>query len=114
MNAPTVPKRDDKRSRVFLSVEIDGGSGPVAARIRDISRTGALVESKFVPNGSDTVQLTCGSTRLQARVAWANRGWFGVEFDTPLLVGNLVDDTGTKLQVSAPRTYHASEPLDRA
>lgn len=112
MNALTVPKRDDKRSRVFLSAEVDSGSGPVAVRIRDISRTGALLESDFAPAGGDTVTLSCGTTSLPARVAWADRGWFGVEFDKPLLVGKLVDSTGTKLQVSAPRTYHSGEPLD--
>jgi hypothetical protein len=112
MNAPTVPKRDDKRSRVFLSAHVDAGSGPAAARIRDISRTGALLESDFTPKGGETVQLTCGTTELRARIAWADRGWFGVEFFTPLVVGDLVDARGTKLQVSAPRTYHAGERLD--
>jgi hypothetical protein len=113
MNAPMVPKRDDKRSRVFLSAQVDAGLGPVAARIRDISRTGALLESEFAPNGGETVEMTCGNTVLRARVAWADRGWFGVEFFTPLVVGDLVDAKGTKLQVSAPRNYHAGEPLAR-
>jgi hypothetical protein len=112
MNAPTVPKRDEKRSRVFLSAQVDAGSGPAAVRIRDISRTGALLESDFAPNGGETVQLTCGSTELRARVAWADRGWFGVEFFTPLVAGDLVDAAGTKLAVSAPRTYHRSERLE--
>jgi hypothetical protein len=112
MNAPTIPKRDDKRSRVFLSAQVDAGSGPAPARVRDISRTGALLESDFAPRGGDTIQLTCGSTELRARVAWADRGWFGVEFFTPLVVGDLVDARGAKLQVSAPRSYHAGERLD--
>jgi hypothetical protein len=111
MGALTVPKRDQKRSRVFLSAHVDSGTGPIAARIRDISRTGALVEADFAPAGGETLELVCGSTTLQARVAWADRGWFGVEFFTPLLVGDLVDAAGTKLKVSAPRAYHASEPL---
>lgn len=113
MNAPTVPKRDDKRSRVFLSAHVDAGTGPVAARIRDISRTGALLESELTPKEGETVELTCGSTVLRARVAWADRSWFGVEFFTPLVVGDLVDATGAQLQVAAPRNYHAGEPLAR-
>ena len=112
MNALTVPKREPKRSRVFLSAEVNAGLGPVAARIRDISRTGALLESEFAPEGGDTLELTCGGTALQARVAWADRGWFGVEFFTPLVIGDLVDAAGTKLAVSAPRTYHRSERLN--
>lgn len=114
MNAVTFPKREPRRSRVFLTATVEPGTGQVPARIRDISSTGALLESAFVPKGGQTLALICGSTRLQARVAWADRGWFGVEFASPLDAVDLVDSTGAKLQVSAPRTYHASEPLDRA
>jgi hypothetical protein len=112
MNALTFPKREPKRSRVFLTAMVEPGTGHVPARIRDISRTGALLESDFVPTGGQILSLTCGTTTLEARVAWADRGWFGVEFTSPLEAADLVDAAGTKLQVSAPRTYHASEPLD--
>lgn len=112
MNALTFPKREPKRSRVFLTATVEPGTGQVAARIRDISRTGALLESDFVPNGGQTLALICGTTRLEARVAWADRGWFGVEFATPLEALDIVDISGTTMQVSAPRTYHSSEPLD--
>jgi hypothetical protein len=112
MNALTFPKREPKRSRVFLSAQVDAGSGSASVRIRDISTTGALLESDLAPKGGETLELICGSTTLRARVAWADRGWFGVEFFTPLVVGDLVDAAGTKLAVSAPRTYHRSERLD--
>ena len=112
MNALTFPKREPKRSRVFLTATVEPGTGPVTARIRDISRTGALLESDFVPQGGQTLALACGATRLAARVAWADRGWFGVEFATPLEAFDIVDIAGTTMQVSAPRTYHSSEPLD--
>ena len=45
-------------------------------------------------------------------MAWAERGWFGVEFETPLLMNRLVDQTGAKLAVSAPRTYRSGDLLD--
>lgn len=112
MNALTFPKRDPKRSRVFLSAEIDAGKGPVCVRIRDISRTGALLESDFAPEGGATVRMTCGSTVADGRVAWSDRGWFGVEFDSPLPTDDLVDSSGASLSVSAPRTYRSGEPLD--
>ena len=112
MNALTFPKREPRRSRVFLCAQVNAGHGPVAARIRDISRTGALLESDFAPGGGDTLELVCGATTLRARVAWADRGWFGVEFDIPLTVDQLVDPHGAKLSVSAPRTYRAADPLD--
>ncbi|HET7316356.1 MAG TPA: PilZ domain-containing protein [Sphingomicrobium sp.] len=113
MNALPISKRDEKRSRVFLSAEVDSGSGPTPVRIRDISKTGALLESDSPPEAEANLALTCGSTMLKARVAWVDRGWFGVEFFTPLLMGDLVDATGSKLQVSAPRGYHSGERLER-
>ncbi len=104
-----VPKRDDKRARVFLSAQVVSGSGPVNVRVRDISSTGALLDSDHVPAKGETVTLNCGATSLQARVAWADRGCFGVEFYTPLVIGDLKDAAGSKLRVSAPRAYHSGE-----
>lgn len=112
MNALTVPKREEKRSRVFLSAQLDCGEGPVDARIRDISTMGALLESDFVPPAGVTLTLTCGKTTLGARVAWADRGWFGVEFETPLMMSRLVDRSGVRLKVSAPRSYRSTDPLE--
>lgn len=112
MNALTIPKRDEKRSRVFLSAEIESGGKSVAARIRDISSNGALMESDFAPRQGKSVHVTCGKTQLQAHVVWVDRGWFGVEFDSPLVMTRLVDQSGVKLKVSAPRSYRTGEKLD--
>ena len=112
MNAITVPKRAPKRSRVFLSAEYDAGSGPVEARIRDISNSGALLESATPTLAGSSVQVTCGGVRMSGQVVWVENGWFGVEFDQPLQLGTLVDAAGTQLQVSAPRKYRAGEPLE--
>jgi hypothetical protein len=105
----TVPKRDEKRSRVFLAAQVDSGAGRTDARIRDISTTGALLESDDPPRAGDNVRVECGTTVLEAHVVWVERGWFGVEFDTPLLVTRLVDGDGAKLKVSAPRGYRSGE-----
>jgi hypothetical protein len=112
MQPLTAPKRAPKRSRVFLSATVDSGAGPVDARIRDISSSGALVESAVEPGAGEAIRLECGRTKLDGRVAWAERGWFGVEFETPLLTNRLVDPTGAKLAVSAPRTYRRGDALD--
>lgn len=112
MTLLTIPKRNEKRSRVFLAAEVHSASGSLHARIRDISRNGALVECDDAPATGDRVQLICGTTRLEARVAWSDRYWFGVEFMAPLMVSKLVDPTGSKLKVCAPRSYRSGEPLD--
>lgn len=114
MNAITVPKRAPKRSRVFLSAQFDAGSGPVEARIRDISGSGALLESSIEPVTGSDVEVACGEVAMNGRVVWVENGWFGVEFDRPLEMSQLVDSVGAQLHVSAPRTYRAGEPLDDA
>lgn len=108
----TVPKRAPKRSRVFLSAAVESPAGRADARIRDISTNGALLESDYCPLSGDELRVICGEASLPGRVAWAERGWFGVEFDTPLAMSSLADSSGSKLAVSAPRTYHSGQPLD--
>jgi hypothetical protein len=108
MKPLTIPKRAPKRSRVFLSAAVESPAGRAEARIRDISKTGALVESDYSPGPGEELRLVCGKVSLPARVAWADRGWFGLEFLIPLAMTSLADGAGSKLAVSAPRSYHAS------
>jgi hypothetical protein len=109
MQPLTVSKREPKRSRVFLVAQVDSGSGPMQARVRDISRSGALLEADRLPENGARVRLTCGGANLDARVVWAQDGRFGVEFETPLLVGKLTDKSGSRLNVSAPRSYRPGD-----
>ena len=109
MQSLNAVKREPKRSRVFLDALVRSGGAPAAARIRDISRTGALVESDFAQEAGASVRLSCGDIHVDARVAWADEGCFGLEFDTPLLIGKLVDQSGSGLNVSAPRSYRRSD-----
>lgn len=111
MNAVTIAKREPKRSRVFLSAEVNSGNGPLDARIRDISATGALIECDLGAASGSTVTIRCGEATIRGHVAWVERGWFGVEFNEPLVVDRLVDLAGVGMNVSAPRTYRAGDPL---
>lgn len=112
MNQLTILKRDEKRSRVYLAVEVLLGSGPVVGHVRDLSANGALIESDSTPAAGENIELQCGKTAIAARVAWVERGWFGVEFDKPLMMTRLVDSAGARLKVSAPRYYRAGELPD--
>jgi hypothetical protein len=112
MQPLTVPKRAPKRSRVFLLAELDSGSGPTPVHIRDISRSGALVEAENAPELGAEVRLTCGNNIVDGRVAWAEDDCFGMEFATPLLAGDMMDAAGARLKVSAPRTYRSGDLLD--
>jgi hypothetical protein len=103
--AVTIQKRTTKRSRVLLVAAIAADGAVEDARIRDASSEGALVEMADPPPLGTNVMLYCGPTSVEARVAWVDGSWFGVEFAAPLTSGFLVDKLGSKLKVSAPRGY---------
>ena len=80
MNPSLQSKRSAKRARVLLAAKLDTPFGEVDARLRDLSRKGALVEcSKSLPVGSE-VTFKRGSTVVPARIAWAAGGRLGLEF----------------------------------
>ena len=73
-------RRAEGRSSLYLAASLysDGASHP--ARIRNISTTGALVESAtaFAPGG--LVQLVRGSLIVHGLVAWTASGKMGLRF----------------------------------
>jgi hypothetical protein len=109
MNPVLARKRTVKRSRTFLTAHVQSGLSSVEARIRDVSKSGALLESDEPPAAGDEVRITCGSFMAIARVAWSEGPWFGIEFASALARGVLVDDEGASLRVAAPRTYRSSD-----
>jgi len=73
-------KRGARRARVLLAAKLKTPFGEVDARLRDLSRKGALVEcSKQPPVGSE-VMFIRGTTIVPARVAWTASGRVGLEF----------------------------------
>ncbi len=80
VNSSVSGKRSAKRARVLLAAKLDTPFGEVDARLRDLSRKGALVEcSKALDAGSE-VTFKRGSTIVPARVAWSAGGRVGLEF----------------------------------
>jgi PilZ domain len=80
VNSPVGGKRSTRRARVLLAARLETPFGEVDARLRDLSRKGALVEcAKQPPVGSEVV-FKRGSTIVPARVAWTAAGRVGLEF----------------------------------
>lgn len=100
-----VPKRTPARSRVYVVAWLCSSHGEEQVRLRDLSRSGALVEAKNAPPVGSRVQLVRGNTTVGARVAWIDKTWFGVEFDDFLQPGFLANELNKHLKVSAPRWY---------
>ena len=67
-------------SRVLLAAKLETPFGEVDARLRDLSRKGALVECATQPPVGSEVVFRRGSTVVPARVAWTAAGRVGLEF----------------------------------
>jgi hypothetical protein len=79
-NAGAGSKRTAKRARVLLACKLQTAFGEVDARLRDLSRKGALIECGQVPPVGSEVVFMRGATIVPARVAWAGEGRLGLEF----------------------------------
>jgi len=79
-NADAGSKRSAKRARVLLAARLQTPFGEVDARLRDLSRKGALVECAKVPPVGTEVVFIRGATVVPARIAWAGENRVGLEF----------------------------------
>ena len=73
-------KRSAKRARVLLAAKLQTKYGEIEARLRDLSRQGALVECLEVPAVGTEVVFVRGKISVPARVAWAGNDRIGLEF----------------------------------
>lgn len=79
-NSAAGSKRSAKRARVLLAARLQTPFGEIEARLRDLSRKGALIECAKVPPVGSEVVFVRGTTIVPARVAWAGDGRVGLEF----------------------------------
>lgn len=73
-------KRATKRARVLLAAKLQTKHGEIDARLRDLSRTGALVECHEVPKVGTEIVFVRGQISVPARVAWTAKDRVGLEF----------------------------------
>jgi hypothetical protein len=79
-DAGVTGKRAAKRARVLLAAKLQTSAGEVDARLRDLSRKGALVECSVAPPVGSELVFTRGATSVPARVAWTAGNRVGLEF----------------------------------
>ena len=80
VDGPVAGKRQAKRARVLLAAKLQTANGEIDARLRDLSRKGALVECRNVPPVGTELVFNRGSTSIPARVAWTGSDRVGLEF----------------------------------
>ena len=108
-NSPQVTqagKRALKRSRVLLAARLQTPMGEVEARLRDLSRKGALVECAEPLDVGTEVVFSRGGTVVPARVAWSSGRRIGLEFD------RMIDESEVLVQ-HAPAQKQAVQPYYR-
>lgn len=81
-----------KRSSVFIDAAMDSqqqSASMQTVRIRNLSEGGAKIEGKAPPVGT-AILLSRGDLEIAARVAWVSDRYFGVAFDEPVAVEQLM------------------------
>lgn len=82
--------RREQRFAVDLAATLRRESADVPVRLLDMSRGGALGLCPVPPPALSSVTLVRGALTIAARVAWARRGRFGLEFARPIRATELL------------------------
>ena len=80
--------RVSPRTNLFLGALLQGPDFAPPVTVRNMSPTGALLESPIAPAPSTTVSLTRGSLSVGAVVAWCKNGRCGLRFNSEVCVGD--------------------------
>ena len=82
--------RRERRFVVDLAAVLRGEAAEVPVRLLDLSRGGALGACPRPPATSSIVTLVRGALAIEARVVWAARDRFGLEFASPIRATDLL------------------------
>jgi hypothetical protein len=84
MDKPPAPNnRIESRSNIFVMAALYAGNGSTPVRIRNMSRSGALVEAAVLPISGTSVRLSRGSVSVTGEIMWVDKQKAGVRFDSP-------------------------------
>lgn len=88
--AHKVPSHDDDRKQprthLFVAATLYSEAGSVPVRVRNMSPSGALIESAAIPEPGAKAILRRGSLHAAGRIAWKSAGKGGVAFETAIFV----------------------------
>lgn len=101
-------KRVSKRARVLLAAKLHTAAGIYDARLRDLSRSGALIESPAIVRSGAKVTFERASSSVPATVAWVAGLRIGLAFDHPIDENELLIHVGRTQPAAAPSGYGRS------
>lgn len=88
--AHKLPSYDDgrkqPRTHLFVAATLYSEAGSVPVRVRNMSPSGALIESAAIPEPGMKAILRRGSLHAAGRIAWKLAGKGGVAFETAIYV----------------------------
>ncbi len=80
----------DPRVAVLRSATVRSARGTESCRVRNLSRSGAMIECSIGFRDGDAVQIDFGDSHwVDASVRWADEERFGVAFDEPIEIEQL-------------------------
>ncbi len=116
--------RATTRTNMYIAAVLSSGECSSPAKIRNMSASGALVETPAVPAVGSTVRLVRGALGVEGTVAWAVNGRCGIRFKSLVSAGewmspapnkeqNRVDQTVALLRAGALPMSGARQRQDR-
>lgn len=79
-------RRVEARSNIFVVAALASGSGSGPVRIRNMSRSGALIEGPAIPPNGSAVRLSRGSLSATGEIVWRHESRAGMRFDSTVTV----------------------------
>ena len=76
--------RRSRRSNVLMAASVEWGGAAVPAKLRNLSKEGALVEGPGLPAVGSKVRFRKGELSLAGHVAWSAGSRAGIAFDREL------------------------------
>jgi PilZ domain-containing protein len=96
--ADAVDGRHQPRTHLFVVATLSADSNSSTVRIRNISPSGALLESSQLPEPGTKMMLKRGSLRATGRIAWKASRKAGIRFDSPIFVTDWLAQKGSAQQ----------------
>jgi hypothetical protein len=111
LDSAKMTNRKAERVNMFIAatVYLDGSS--CAARVRNLSPWGAMLDSKLEPGVGSVIKMARGQLVAAGEVVWARAGRFGVSFTHPTSVSNWLATAKNPGQEAVDQLFSAAAPL---
>jgi hypothetical protein len=80
----SIEKRVYERQRATVPAIIEADGQRYSARLANVHRSGALLETRAALSAGTLATFQCGSIAAEALIAWSEQGRIGVTFVPPL------------------------------